>query len=441
MAESQSVYDLHVDDLPPREKIMQARTRLLSKEMFYGTFCMEIDWIESPMEWAPENCRTMGVRINAHKRIECLWNPGFVEKESFKGVYGAIKHEIEHIIHLHCVRGGHRDPRTSNIAADMVVNGKKSKPLIGYREDEGKMILPLDGQIVFRPEGWDEQLTMEQLYEKIAKEEKTAKGQCPGCGGGPGGGSGGAGGNNPTPPDPSCPECNGQGGDSGWGRILDDHSTWRMSEVSSDEARQIVREAVRSAKEKSRGNVPGHLIEAIEKLNEPIVPWREKLRRFLGKHCGGRRKTFNRVNRRRDEFGIKGVSHHAIGQAVVVIDTSGSIGRDEMRQFWAEIEAMIAKMDISVLQWDSKFQDWWEKYRRNDWKKIKVKGGGGTDMAAPIAWLIERGQVPRRGPVIMLTDGFCNYHPKCDFPFICVITNEKGEAPTWGEVVRLKIAN
>ncbi len=422
-------YDVHVDDLPPGEKLMQARTRLLSKEMFYGSFCMEIDWVESKMEWAPENCRTMGVRINAHKRIECLWNPGFVAKESFKGVYGAIKHEIEHIIHLHCVRGGHRDPRASNIAADMVVNGRKSKPLIGYREDEGKMILPLKGEIVFRPEDWPEELTMEQLYEKIVADEKNSSGECPGCGGAPGNG------------DPSCTECNGQGGASKWGRILDDHSTWRMSEVSADEARQIVREAVRSAKDKARGSVPGHLVDAVEALNEPIVPWREKLRRYIGKHCGGRRKTHSRANRRRDDFGLKGVSHHAIGEAVVIIDTSGSIGNDEMRQFWAEIECMISKMGISVLQWDSAFQDWWPKYRRNDWKRIKVKGGGGTDMAAPMEWLIKEGQVPRKGPVIMLTDGFCNYHDKCDFPFICVITNDKGEEPKWGETVRLKIAN
>lgn len=424
---------VHVDKLPPREKLMTARTRLLSKELFYGAFCMEMDWIESNMAWAPENCRTMGVRINASKRIECYWNPDFVAKESFNGVYAVIKHEIEHIIHLHCVRGGHRNPRKANIAADMVVNGKRSKPLIGYKGDSGKIDLPLDGRIVFRPEDWDDGLTMEQLYKKIAEEEKTKQrnGTCPSCGGCSSG----------TPaPDPNCPECDGNGGESPWGQIVDDHSTWRMSEVSADEARQIVREAVRSAKEKARGRLPGHLIEAIDALNKPKIPWREKLRRFLGKHCGGRRKTFSRINRRRDEFGIKGTSHHAVSEAVVIVDTSGSIGKDELRQFWAEIEAMLSKMKLSVLQWDYDFQDWWPKYRRHDWKRIEVKGGGGTNMAAPIAWLIEKGLIPRRGPVIMLTDGFCNYHEKCEFPYICVISTKDGEAPTWGETIRLEIA-
>lgn len=471
---------VHNDLLPPEQKLMMARTRLIARAPFYGHLSMMIDWVRVPPD---HQCKTMGVRIKEDRRVECVWNPDFIASQTMHQVIGAIMHELEHIVHLHMARCGSRDSKTWNIAADMTVNGTEAEPLIGYDSGAGNKVLPLDGKIIFRPKDWQE-ATSEALYEKVkAMKRKPVCPVCQGAGkldrkqhpkknsgnpvpdpdGLPEGSQGQSphGGNEETDGDckyqgdqgggepdagglpgdgksdggdetGDCPSCGGEGEMT----PFDDHSMWN-SPLSQEEARQIVEEIVKDAVAKARGNVPGHLAEAIEALGKPHVPWYHLLRRYLGRSVRGCRETWSRVKRRRDEFGVKGDSRHAVGKAVVIIDTSGSISDEDLKQFWGEIESMMSRVTVSVLQWDHQFQGWWPKYRKGDWKKIKVCGRGGTDMVAPIDWLIEQGQVPARGPVIMLTDGMCTYHEPCTFPFICVVTTKEGSVPNWGEVVRL----
>ena len=74
-----------------------------------------------------------------------------------------------------------------------------------------------------------------------------------------------------------------------------------------------------------------------------------------------------------------------------------------------------------------------------DWKNVVVKGRGGTDMAAPLNWLIENGMV--KDVQVMLTDGECNYAENKGFPYMCVITTPEGttKGPTWGHTIRMTI--
>jgi predicted metal-dependent peptidase len=137
-------------------------------------------------------------------------------------------------------------------------------------------------------------------------------------------------------------------------------------------------------------------------------------------------------------FGMAGVSHHAAARVCVIIDTSGSIGTRELEQFFGEIEAISSRAKVHVLQWDAQFQGY-ESYRRGDWKKITCKGRGGTDMAGPIAWLMENQMVP--DCTVMLTDGYTGWHDDAGFPLITVITTPEGttDGPPWGHTVRMKV--
>jgi predicted metal-dependent peptidase len=182
------------------------------------------------------------------------------------------------------------------------------------------------------------------------------------------------------------------------------------------------------------GDVPGHLKDAIGALNKPIVRWRELLRQYLGRHIGNSRQTYSRRNRRRDDFGIPGKSHRAAATATVIVDTSGSISKDDLQQFFAEIESIAYKTKVKVLQWDHAFQGY-DSYRRGAWKTFAIKGRGGTDMAAPVRWLKENRLV--NDVQIMLTDGYCNYLDagEVDFPFITVITQKGTATPGYGHVI------
>jgi len=242
----------------------------------------------------------------------------------------------------------------------------------------------------------------------------------------------------------NCPDCgrpvkpNGdyRDGDAG-GKTVDDHTMWHESDVGEDEARQIVRQIVEQAMSNSQGKVPGHLKEFIDKLNKPVVRWREVVRRFLGRHAGGCRRTYARRNRRLDQFGMKGTSHHAVATLGVIIDTSGSIGTEELKQFFAEIEAISSKTKTWILQWDAQFRDFQKRYRRGDWKNIEIKGRGGTLMNDSQDWVIEN-KIPADA-VVMLTDGITPWREEpMPMPFfVCLTADTQDNLPDYAEHIKM----
>lgn len=432
------------------DRMMNARCRLLTRSPWYGHIAMSMIWIPSEMSWMPEERRTMGVRIVNGGDIQCLYYQPFVAKQSIEELFGVIQHEIEHIVRVHCVRINHRNPVAWNVVCDMVVNGYRKKPRIGYLDSfTNKLTLPLNGDILWIPENWPRDGSSEAYYDLLEKTQCKCGKCCPNCGrptSGKGKGKskdkskGNEDGNSND-----CPTCGSDddgrysyGGESG--QRIDDHSVWNQSDVSEDEARQVIKDMVDVATEKCQGNAPGHLIEAIQQLGKPVVRWRELLRHYLGKHVGNQRKTYSRRNRRRDWFGVAGISHHAAANVCVIIDTSGSIGTKELQQFFAEIDAIASRAKVFVLQWDAKFQGY-EMYRRGDWKKFTLHGRGGTDMAAPVQWLIDNHAVA--DVQVMLTDGYTQWAPKSlvSFPFITVITTLDGTTvgPEYGCCVRMNV--
>ena len=436
------------------DKLMQARCRLMMREPWYGHIAMGMVWRASDMAWIPEQERTMGVRIMSNGQVECIYYPPFVNSLNIKELFAVIQHEIEHIVRVHCIRVGDREPQAWNIAADMTVNGPKSKPRIGYNDPStNEIIIPLKDRIIWIPEDWAKDSTSEAYYSQLKKRQHIKV--CHSCGrqvkSGNGKPESNESGSNESGSNESgskishdsCPIC-GQSNDNTYeygdikGKAIDNHSIWNQSDASDDAARQIVRDLVDEATQKCQGQYPGHLQTAIQLLGKPIVRWREMLRHYLGKHVGNRRVTYSRRNRRHDRFGVPGVSHHAAASVNVIIDTSGSIREKELEQFFAEIDSISSRAKTMVLQWDAAFQGY-SPYRRNDWKNFKINGRGGTDMAKPVEWLIANNQIA--DVQVMLTDGYCNYTDRknVNFPMITVITNDNTEDPPYGHVVRMKV--
>ena len=288
------------------DKLVNARCRLITKEPFYGHITMSIEWKEHGFpNIDDDNAKSIGFRINSVGEIQALYYPEWAERHSLKHIYGTIEHAINHLIRLHTVRCGSRIKQAWGIATDMAVNGNKQNPHIGYREDDGSIVLP-DEKMIFVPKSWEDNQTAEWYYEKIMSEAGQGK-------------------NKDGQPDPNveCGNCKENEFQYGQfeGVSLDDHEVWQQSEISQDDARQIVSDMVKDAASKSQGHVPGHLIDAVEALNKPIVRWREILRRYLGTHVGNRRRTWSRRDRRfSKQFGKKGTSHHAASTVVVLVD-------------------------------------------------------------------------------------------------------------------------
>lgn len=394
--------------MTPEEKLMAARCRLITVQPFYGHMGMQLHWQKSDFSWIPPGqVKTMGVTARSG-HLECLWYLDFVKSRTVPQLFAAIQHEIEHLVRMHLARYSSKYSQLLwNLAIDMCVNGRQSNPRIGCLEGD-QLVLPVtakEGNMSWIPPDWPEDETAEYFYDKIKTDERFA-----------------------------------------WARklaaqqmfyegMIDDHSLWKNSEMSPDEIRQLIHDTTVQAVQRSQGKIPGHLAELLKELAKPIVSWRQILRQFFGRHLGDRRKTYSRRDRRRDIFGLPGLSHHAAARASCIVDTSGSITTEDLEQFFAEIEAIAYRTRLCLLQWDTAFQGFIGRYRRGQWKKVKIKGRGGTDMAAPVEWLEQNGLV---GDVcVMLTDGYCNYTQKKPFPMVTCITTPNGSEPTWGRVIRM----
>lgn len=378
-------------------KLINARCRLMIREPFYGHMAMGMQWKESTMSWLKEPQRRIGIKITT-SGIKAYFYPKWVDSMSLEQLFGAVQHIMNHLVRMHPIRQSGRRQDLWQRACDIQANGRKNTPRIGYRE-EPKMILPYQ-DLLWIPDDWPEDETTEQYYDRLLKD-----------------------------PDGVPSTCKYE--------PIDDHEIWLQSDASADEARQMIQERARDASEKSQGNVPGHLKEALEALSSPIVKWRELLRQFLSNHIGGKRSTYSRANRRAaNTFGIKGVSHRAASEAVVIVDTSGSVSAEEMQQFFAEIEAIAYKCKLWVLLWDAAFNGV-SLYRRGDWKNFPIHGGGGTDMAAPVTYLEENNMI--MDVVIMLTDGETNWPPPRKFPMIFCVTGGTTTLPDWGQKVRIRV--
>jgi len=172
-----------------RDLIMKARCRLLAVEPWYGTMAALMEWQETRNIVDGGTVDTAGVAIRSDGRIQAIYNPNFFDNMTVEQGMGVIKHEIEHIVLMHCVRVMSRHPRIWNIATDMVINGREDRPNIPALKGikvkdpetgEEKEIEPCwyvtakDGVSGLPEDG----MAAEEIYKWLLKQI-----ECPMCGG------------------------------------------------------------------------------------------------------------------------------------------------------------------------------------------------------------------------------------------------------------------
>jgi predicted metal-dependent peptidase len=132
---------------------------------------------------------------------------------------------------------------------------------------------------------------------------------------------------------------------------------------------------------KQRGNLPGGLARLVEEVLQPKVDWRDVLREFLSQHAKNDF-SWSHPNRRLIHQGIylPGLRSEELGEVVLAVDTSGSIGQKELSRFAAEAQGILESFDCSlvILYHDAevlKVQRW----RSGDGPlTLEPVGGGGT---------------------------------------------------------------
>lgn len=368
-----------------QRKVGKAKSLLILDHPFFGTACTKRPIIYT------DTVPTAAMSATG----QMYMNVDFCAPLSVRQLMFLLAHEAMHYMLAHGLRRGHRDPKAWNIAADKVINDTLIDAGVGDFIDGG---VTLDGA---------REMAAESLYDENDD----------GDGEGPGGLGNDIG--DPTDAD---------------GQPLDDATIHQLEAEAKIDAIQSAKAA------KAVGKLPASIERIIEELVNVTTPWYDILERFMaGKIKDGY--SWNRPNRRfiaRNIY-IPGTDYvPKMGPVVIGVDTSGSIGPDEIAMFNGHINRIIDTCNPEVVHvvycdYDVAGVD---EYTPQDFPvTIQCKGGGGTSFKPVFDWIDNNAIEPEC--VVYLTDG---YGDQSEFTtnHETVWLTTGTEAFDWGHVIKFE---
>jgi predicted metal-dependent peptidase len=363
----------------------------------------------------------------------------FVDELTDAELRGLVLHENYHKLYSHLTTWRHLydiDPQLSNVACDYVINLK-----IMDDNKDGFATLPEGGLIDEKYRDMD----TAQVFNILRKEQDEQP-------------TGEDGDNdsqdNESEGDGEQVRSNTTGSQNtavGQGTGFDEHDWEGAQSLSTEEKRELARdidEAIRQGA-LAAGKMGGTGNRDLDALLQPQVDWREVLREFVQTTCAGSDySTYARPNRRLMSQGIvmpSGISEQ-VGELVIAIDTSGSIGQLELTAFLSEVKGVCdtVKPDkVRLLYWGcSVVGD--ESYDMHELEQLttstKPKDGGGTDVRCVTQYMAEEGIKPQAA--IVLTDGYL-FGGWGDWtcPVLWAILDHETALPEVGKAVHIKSRN
>lgn len=234
----------------------------------------------------------------------------------------------------------------------------------------------------------------------------------------------------------------------GGGTGFDEHDWEGAKEMPADEANQLAREIDEAIRQGAllAGKLGTGGDRDLEELMKPQVDWREVLRDFITSTCvGSDYSTWRKPNRRYLGAGVylpSGVSEQ-IGEIVVAIDTSGSIGGPQLTAFLSEVGGIADTVHpeaIRVLYWDTEIcgdEVYTGAAVADLVKSTKPSGGGGTAVECVPQYLQDK-QIKAQC-VIVLTDGYLGGSwGNWAHPVLWVVLDNKSALPDTGKTVHIK---
>lgn len=365
------------------EDITKTIIKLLLKEPFYGHFVTHL------IKHVSDELPTLGVKLVANEMVQLSVNEDFWRGRltSPDLRYGAIKHEVLHIIFKHILLiNDVAHPKIFNVAADLVVNQYiKPNQLL-----DGALSLSDFPELNLEPEQgvhyyYDRLL---QLYNQQLYSPQGDK------------------------PDAEAPNRSWQ---TLKGCLEDDvlifaaHKPWKNA-LSQAEKRlldamieDMLVNTLDRVKNQQFGDLPGGLRRYIKELMErrkPQINWRRALKLFT--HSSSRTRIQNTIKKASKRYGtVPGIRIRKKNKLLVAIDTSGSINQEELGLFFSELYHIHKEgAEIRVVECDTALGAQYDyKGRTPEF----VTGGGGTDFNAPLAFANE---VFTPDAIIYFTDGY-----------------------------------
>ena len=219
---------------------------------------------------------------------------------------------------------------------------------------------------------------------------------------------------------------------------------------------QVAQEILKHAYAKGIGSIPGELLRWAQELLGPTIDWRKALagafRTSLATVLGRRDYVYTRPSRRQSamrignhEIILPSMRKPAPPAIAIIVDTSGSIGNDEITLFLSEVDGIVKANGISqgvtVIPCDADVGEIQKLRSRGAITTLKLTGGGGTDMGVGIAAAGKLRPTPKI--VIVLTDGFTPWPtslPKGVETLIVCLTAEESlnTTPNWAKTILIE---
>jgi predicted metal-dependent peptidase len=421
------------------QKLTRARVQLILSQPFFGTLSLRLKLIPGTLP----TMATDGSRI--------VYNPSFVDQLKPAELEGTLAHEVLHCALGHHCRRGQRDARLWNEAADLAIN-----PILianGFTLPAGALIDPAFAN-----------LSAEEIYARLLRRRSEEDGatkpqqQQTNPGGGTATGPQGTDGTMPSAPkpDPSHQAVSDQSGRTtgeavgpaserpgGFGEVLDATDEHGQTASPAEKRRQehewgiAAEQAVRSAK--AWGHEPAGIERPLGESCQSKQDWRAILRDFVAATTPADYRWMP-PNRRYIASGLylPSVERQGVGEIVIAVDTSGSIGKLELEQFAGEISAISEEAQpeaIHVVYCDAAVQCA-QQFGPSEPVRLEPRGGGGTDFRPAFDWVGENNIAPVC--FIYLSDLCCHSYPEApEYPVLWV-TDSRRKAP-FGETLRIDL--
>ena len=341
-------------------------------------------------------------------------------------VNGLVLHENLHIALRHILHNRdlfEENAKLANMAADFVVND-----IIVSLKDKALCKLPEGG--CYDPKYHN--MNMREVY-RLLKEE-------------------GGGGKGDEEKEGKPDDQDGNSGSGGGEYQFDEHDYKGQDGDGKgqngdpiEKAKQIDARIDRALREGAllAGRLGIDLPRSITEILEPQVDWRKELSEFVTASCRGKDEyTWRKFNRRLlpNDIYMPTVEDETIGEVVVAIDTSGSIGQDQINEFASELVSIAEAVQpdrIRVLWWDTQVHG--EQIFTDNFDQIasmlKPLGGGGTRVSC-VSEYINKKKITA-DCCLVFTDGFLENDVKwhIEYPTLWLVTENKSYTPPSGKKV------
>jgi predicted metal-dependent peptidase len=354
----------------PNSNAARARRWLITHYPLLGGLLTQFELVEDA-----DVCERMKISVAA---IQISTGEIFINPRRALGIEEAkfvVAHEVLHAGLNHSSRRQGRDPYLWNVACDFVINDWLVGMNVGTAPTFGMLF---DDEL----RGW----SADDIYLRLAADLRVRRRIC---------------------------TLRGEDVD-----MLDERPGKFFTD-REDFCRRALMQGLDFHVQTGRGLLPEGLVEAIRTLNQPPIPWQVKLADWIAERfpLPQRHRSYARPSRRqsttpdipRPRF-VEPEDDRATRTFGVIIDTSGSMERDELGKALGAIVAYSQVQGVKQVRlvycdaqpYDEGFIDIDSLATR-----VQVRGRGGTVLQPAVNLLESQRDFPKDSPILIITDGLC----------------------------------